>query len=194
MSFYELPDRVPAEFKNAAAGLDSPLLRAELVSEQIHSPEGISKDSLAFATEAPNKASETKNRGVGRLVFIYDKKQSETWGGNMRIIAYGKSPMKESERGVQEDDSHWYWGMLIRALINHGAKFINEAGTVTTIKSKGMGSIAEDTTSTEIEIRASWTPVDGDFGPHFAAWQDLIAGMAGFNPDGEVVVELRKAQ
>lgn len=194
MSFYELPERVPAEFKNAAAGLESALFRNELRSEQIHSPEGISKDSLAFATEVPNKASENKDRGVGRLVFIYDKKQNETWGGNMRIIAYGKSPLTEAERGVHDDDSHWYWGMLIRALHNHGAKFINEAGTVTTIKSKGMGSIAEDTENTEIEIRASWTPVDGDFAPHFAAWQDLIAGMAGFSPDGEIVVELRKAQ
>jgi hypothetical protein len=190
MSFYKFDSDVPAEFAQAAASLAEPILRKELKVEQIQSPQGIAPHALAFSAEIPNKASESKNRGVGRIVFIYDDSQIETWGGNMRIIAYGKSPLMEVEQGVQDDPTHWYWGTLTRALSFHGAEYINEAGTVTVMTSKGMGSLLEDSPTNEIELRASWSPTDGNFSSHFAAWQDLIAGMAGYSPDGDSVVQI----
>lgn len=190
MSFYKFDSEVPTEFSQAADSLAKPTLRSELEIEQIASPNGIAPHALAFSAEIPNKASESRNRGVGRIVFIYDESQNETWGGNMRIIAYGKSPLMEVEQGVHEDPTHWYWGTLTRALKLHGAIYSHEAGTVTVMTSKGMGSLSEDNPTNEIELRASWTPMDGDFGLHFAAWQDLIAGMAGYSPDGDSVISL----
>jgi hypothetical protein len=53
-----------------------------------------------------------------------------------------------------------------------------------------MGSLANDPNSTEVEIRASWSLVEDNLGPHLAAWQDLIASMAGFGMDGEGVTRL----
>ena len=190
MSFYKLDSEVPEEFSLAAESLAEPILRKELSIEQIQSPPGIAPHALAFSAEIPNKASESKNRGVGRIVFIFDATHIETWEGNMRIIAYGKSPLMEVEQGVHDDPTHWYWGTLTRALSLHGAKYTNEAGTVTVMTSKGMGSLSEDHPTNEIELRASWTPTDGNFSAHFAAWQDLIAGMAGYSPDGDSVVSI----
>ena len=190
MSFYKLDSEVPEEFSLAAESLAEPILRKELSIEQIQSPPGIAPHALAFSAEIPNKASESKNRGVGRIVFIFDATHIETWGGNRRRIAYGKSPLMEVEQGVHDDPTHWYWGTLTRALSLHGAKYTNEAGTVTVMTSKGMGSLSEDHPTNEIELRASWTPTDGNFSAHFAAWQDLIAGMAGYSPDGDSVVSI----
>jgi len=78
------------------------------------------------------------NRGVGRIVFLHDPDQFETWGSNMRVIAYGKSPL-ENDMGVEEDVAHYWWAELMRALKVQGATFTNEAGTVTKMSSTGYG-------------------------------------------------------
>jgi len=189
MTFYALDQDAPAQFAAAALSLANPALRPELNTSQIPAPAQIAPWALAFAAQAPNPADTPMNRGVGRIVFLHDPKQFETWGSNMRVIAYGKSPL-ENDIGIEDDTAHYWWSELMRALKLNGAKFINEAGTITKMSSTGMGSLANDPNSTEVEIRASWSLVEDDLGPHLAAWQDLIASMAGFGMDGEGVTRL----
>jgi hypothetical protein len=189
MSFYALDSDAPAQFAAAALSLTEPALRSELETSQIPAPDRIAPWALAFASQAPNPADTPMNRGVGRIVFLHDPEQFDVWGSNMRVIAYGKSPL-ENDMGVEEDVAHYWWSELMRALNTHGATFTNEAGTVTKMSSTGMGSLANDPNSSEVEIRASWSPTDDDLGKHFAAWQDIIASMAGFGMDGEGVTRL----
>jgi len=189
MSFYKLELDAPAQFAAAALSLGEPVLRFELTTSQIPAPERIAPWALAFAAQAPNPADTPMNRGVGRIVFLYDPEQFDTWGSNMRVIAYGKSPL-ESDLGIEDDVAHFWWEELVRALKNHGAEYSHEAGTVTKMSSTGMGSLANDPSASEVEIRASWSPQHDELGPHFAAWQDLIASMAGFGIDGEGVTRL----
>jgi hypothetical protein len=189
MSFYALDSDAPAQFAAAAISLTEPALRSELETSQIPAPDRIAPWALAFAAQAPNPADTPMNRGVGRIVFLHDPEQFDVWGSNMRVIAYGKSPL-ENDMGVEEDVAHYWWSELMRALNTHGATFTNEAGTVTKMSSTGMGSLANDPNSSEVEIRASWSPTDDDLGKHFAAWQDIIASMAGFGMDGEGVTRL----
>lgn len=189
MSFYKLELDAPAQFAAAALSLGEPVLRAELNTSQIPAPERIAPWALAFAAQAPNPADTPMNRGVGRIVFLYDPEQFDTWGSNMRVIAYGKSPL-ESDLGIEDDVAHFWWEELVRALKNHGAQYSHEAGTVTKMSSTGMGSLANDPSTSEVEIRASWSPQHDELGPHLAAWQDLIAAMAGFGIDGEGVTRL----
>jgi hypothetical protein len=189
MSFYALDSDAPAQFAAAALSLTEPALRSELETSQIPAPDRIAPWALAFAAQAPNPADTPMNRGVGRIVFLHDPEQFDVWGSNMRVIAYGKSPL-ENDMGVEEDVAHYWWSELMRALNTHGATFTNEAGTVTKMSSTGMGSLANDPNSSEVEIRASWSPTDDDLGKHFAAWQDIIASMAGFGMDGEGVTRL----
>lgn len=189
MSFYKLELDAPAQFAAAALSLGQPILRSELNTSQIPAPEKIAPWALAFAAQAPNPADTPMNRGVGRIVFLYDPEQFDTWGSNMRVIAYGKSPL-ESDLGIEEDVAHFWWEELVRALKNHNAKYSHEAGTITKMTSTGMGSLSNDPGTSEVEIRASWSPQEDELGPHLAAWQDLIAGMAGFGIDGEGVTRL----
>jgi hypothetical protein len=189
MSFYKLDQEAPAQFAAAALSLGEPILREELTTEQIPAPHKIAPWALAFAAQAPNPADTPMNRGVGRIVFLYDEDQHETWGSNMRVIAYGKSPL-ENDLGIEEDVAHFWWEELMRSLKNHGALFSHEAGTVTKMTSTGMGSLANDPNASEVEIRASWSPQHDELGPHLAAWQDLIASMAGFGLDGAGVTRI----
>ena len=193
MTFYELPEDSPTEFIAAAMGLVEPVLRVELETEQIAAPVNIAPHALAFATHVPNPANTPTNRGVGRIVFLYDESHFETWGSNMRVIAYGKSPL-ELDMGIEEDVANYCWEWLTRALELHDAKYSHAAGTITKIVSTGMGTLSQDPSSSEVEIRASWSPQDANFGPHLAAWQDLIAGMAGFELGATGVTRLASGQ
>jgi len=193
MSFYELEADVPAEFALAAMALEEPFLRSEVETTQIPSPKGIAPTALAFAAEVPNKADTAISRGVGRIVFIHDPKQFDVWGSNFRVIAYGKSPV-ETDTHRDEDPAHYYWNLLIRALDKHNVKYLNEAGTITKMTSTGMGSLSNEAAASEVELRASWSPKEADFGNHFAAWQDLIATMAGNLLEGEDVAPLARSK
>jgi hypothetical protein len=190
MSFFEPTPDAPAQFNAASITLTEPYLRAELNSSQIPAPDRIAPWALAFAAQAPNPADTPMNRGVGRIVFLYDPEQFDTWGSNLRVIAYGKSPL-ENDLGIEDDAAHFWWGQLTQALSNHGASYSHEAGTVTKMSSTGMGALANDPSASEVEMRASWSPQEDDLGPHFAAWQDLIAAMAGFGISGEDVIRLQ---
>ncbi|NCA07161.1 MAG: DUF3000 family protein [Micrococcales bacterium] len=193
MSLYKLDHEAPDQFKLAAMGLTDSMLRPELETLQIPAPKDIAPIALAFSAQVPNPADTPMNRGVGRIVFLFDSKEFETWGSNMRVIAYGKSPL-ENDVGIQDDAANYWWHWLMRALEHRGAKFSHEAGTVTKMSSTGMGALATDREQTEIEIRASWSPQEDDLGPHLAAWQDLISGMAGFEIGGEGVARIARAQ
>ena len=189
MSFYKLDSEAPAQFAAAALSLAEPFLREELTTSQIPAPAQIAPWALAFAAQAPNPADTPMNRGVGRIVFLHDPTQFDAWGSNMRVIAYGKSPL-ENDLGIEEDVAHFWWARLEQALRMHGAQYSHEAGTVTKMTSTGMGTLSNDPNSSEVEIRASWSPQSDELGPHLAAWQDLIAAMAGYGMDGEGVTRL----
>ncbi len=193
MSLYKLDPKAPAQFKAAAMGLTELMLRNELETVQIPAPKEIAPYALAFSAQVPNPADTPMNRGVGRLVFLHNPEEFDTWGSNMRIIAYGKSPL-ESDVAMQEDAANYWWEWLMRALDYRGAKYSHEAGTITRMTSTGMGALATDRENTEIEIRASWSPTEDDLGSHLGAWQDLISGMAGYPIGGEGVARIARAQ
>lgn len=193
MSLYNVPDDLPSEFAEACLGLAEPKLRAELDTVQIDAPDKIAPFALAFAAQVPNRAETPMNRGVGRIVFIYDQSQSETWGSNMRVIAYAKSPY-ENEMALEDDYANFCWELLTRSLARNQVRYSHEAGTVTKMTATGMGSLSDEKVGSEVEIRASWSPTDLDLGAHFAAWQDLVAGLAGFSVEGETIIQLKKAQ
>jgi hypothetical protein len=193
MSIFEFEKEVPAQFASAALGLTAELKRSELETHQIPSPANIAEHALAFSTHKPNPADTPNNLAAGRIVFLYDPSQFETWGSNMRVIAYGKSPL-ESDVVEDNDYANYWWGTLELALQQHGALFSHSAGTITKMISTGVGGLGTEPVHTEIELRASWSPTQDNLAPHFAAWQDLIADMAGFHIGGEDVVKMARAK
>lgn len=193
MTLFEFEKEVPAQFATAAMGLSDKLLRSELETHQIPSPEKIAPFALAFATHAPNPAETPNNRAAGRIVFLHDPSQFDIWGSNMRVIAYGKSPLAADVIDDTEYAKYW-WGTLELALVNHGAKYSASAGTITKMISTGVGSLGNEPVHTEIELRASWSPLEDSLAEHFAAWQDLIADMAGFEIAADGVINIARAK
>ena len=193
MNLFELDPKVPPQFAVAVQGINYSLLREELETHQIPAPEKIAPNALAFSTHKPNPAETPSNRAAGRIVFLHDPKEFETWGSNMRVIAYGKSPL-ETDVADQGDYAQYWWGTLELALKSHGAKYVNGAGTITKMISTGVGALDGEPVHSEVELRASWSPTEDDLAPHFAAWQNLIAEMAGFHIGGEDVVKMANAR
>jgi len=193
MSIFEFDKEVPAQFASAAMSLRQELLRSELETHQIPAPDKIAQFALAFSTHRPNPAETPTSRAAGRIVFLYDTDQFDTWGSNLRVIAYGKSPL-ESDIIDDADYAQYWWGTLELTLAKHGAQFTHSAGTITKMISTGVGTLQNEPVHTEIELRASWSPTEDNFAPHFAAWQDLVAEMAGFHLGGEEVIKMANAK
>jgi hypothetical protein len=86
------------------------------------------------------------------------------------------------------------WAWLTEALETHGAAFGAASGTVTRVASESFGAIATEPSSAQIEIRASWTPLDEAFGEHLMAWCDLLCTTAGLPPvaPGVTTLPLRR--
>jgi hypothetical protein len=129
---------------------------------------------------------------TGRLILLYDPRGNDIWRGEFRCVTFGQAD-------VTPDMIHdpflagvgWSW--LMDALHSRGASFAEESGTITTTSSTPFGSKQEEPQQSQIEIRASWTPVldqDHPLTTHLDAWQDLLGEIAGLPPDDDTVISL----
>ncbi|MEJ7703518.1 MAG: DUF3000 family protein [Geodermatophilaceae bacterium] len=59
---------------------------------------------------------------------------------------------------------------------------------MTQTASTRFGDIAGPETSIDIELRASWTPLETDLVPHVRAWVDVLSAAAGLPPPGVSVL------
>jgi hypothetical protein len=83
------------------------------------------------------------------------------------------------------------WGWLIDALDGQTAGYRAIGGTITLTTSSRFGGLSGPTT-TDLEIRASWTP-EGEPDKHLEAWCALLASTAGLPPVGVAAMPLRRA-
>ena len=67
------------------------------------------------------------------------------------------------------------------------------SGTVTQTSSARFGDIAGPQRSDDVELRASWTPLDENLRPHAEAFCELIASAAGLPPVGVAALGQRHA-
>lgn len=117
----------------------------------------------------------------GRLVLLHDPAGQEAWNGDFRIVTMTRAEL-EPEIAGDPMLSEVGWAWLMDSLQTHGAGFAEPSGTVTRCASQYFGGLAERASSTEIEVRASWTPADGRFERHLTAWADLLCVCAGLPP------------
>ena len=81
------------------------------------------------------------------------------------------------------------WSWLTGALEARGLSYGEPGGTVTMAGSHYFGGLAERRPTTQIEIRASWTPGEGvggvpDTAAHLSAWCELLCQIGGLPPAG----------
>lgn len=159
--------------------------REEILLTQIPSPKGIAPEAIAISAEIAHETA--SDHGVSRLVFCRDPQMPEGWHSEFRIIGYAKSPI-ELEMAKDDYTSSMPWEWLRDSLRAAGAQFGHEAGTTTTVVSTGHGALVSQPQHGELEIRASWAPLDFDFSNHLNGWIELVAMISGLPPeDGKVV-------
>lgn len=175
----EIDEGAPAEFRLAVESLRAASVRDELVLRQIDAPGKLAKHEVAFSANIDAASTDVAtDLGTGRFVLLWDPEEPEPWGSRFRVITFAKSPL-ETDIGADEQIADVAWAWLTEALQNRHANFIAEAGTATRIISSGYGALSNQSDHAELEIRASWSPVDTNANAHLEAWQDLVCIMSG---------------
>ena len=125
-------------------------------------------------------------------MLLHDPAGHEAWQGTFRVVTYVRAEL-EHEMAADPLLPGVGWAWLTEALDGHGAGFAAASGTVTRVASESFGAIAGEPASAQIEIRASWTPLDDAFEAHLLAWCDLLCTTAGLPPLAPGVVTLPTA-
>ena len=172
------PAGLPAAFRRAVAGLSGVDLRPEVIIAELPAPQRLAPHAVAMHASV-NRAGE--ELADGRLVVLHDPAGQETWEGDTRCVAYVQASLDlEIASDPMLPGVGWAW--LIEALELAGAEHRAAGGTVTRTTSERFGALAEHPTAAEVEIRASWSPVGDDLGPHLVAFAELLCAAAGLPP------------
>jgi Protein of unknown function (DUF3000) len=173
------PDRtepdIPAAFIRAVDSLRSARLRAEVALDLTPPPKRLAPHSFALTAEVSGEAAS------GRLVLLHDPVGQEAWHGQFRLVTYIRAGL-EAEMATDPFILGVGWAWLTEALAGRRAPYTAASGTVTRVASESFGAMADEPPTAEIEIRASWTPLDPDLAPHALAWGDVLTLAAGLAP------------
>lgn len=169
---------VPGAFRDAVASLYDRLTRPEVVIEEMPPPRRLAP--YAAALEA-SVIGDNDVLADGKLLVLYDPEGTRAWPGPFRVVIYVNA---ELDPEIADDPliGSVSWSWLGEALDEHGATHHSISGTVTRNITEGFGEKADRPTSTELEMRASWTPEGGDLAGHAAAWCDVLCSVAGLPP------------
>ncbi len=169
---------VPATFRRAVESLRLAEVRPEIEFEDLPAPQRLAPHAAAIGASVYRDDDEL---AVGRLILLYDPEGQRGWEGPFRLVAYVRADM---EPEITSDPllGPVAWSWLTEALDTHHADYSAAGGTVTRAVSEGFGNKAEDPVTTELELRASWSPAQEDLSGHVAAWCDLMCVAAGIPP------------
>lgn len=168
----------PAVFTRAAESMRLAEVRPEIELEDLPAPQRLAPYAAAIGASVYRDDDEL---AVGRLILLYDPEGQRGWEGPFRLVAYVRADM---EPEITSDPllGPVAWSWLTEALDAHQADYSAAGGTVTRAVSEGFGNKAEDPVTTELELRASWSPAQEDLSGHVAAWCDLMCLAAGMPP------------
>jgi Protein of unknown function (DUF3000) len=148
---------LPEVFAAAVGGIAALRPRAGLEFEPLPAPRRLAACSHALSvTAAEHRAEGEVELGSGRFVLLYEPEGHEEWGGSWRCVTLLQA---ELEPEMADDpllaDVTWSW--LREAL--SGLSCAALGGTVSRCASSGFGELADEGTSTSVELRASWSPM-----------------------------------
>jgi hypothetical protein len=168
----------PEDFRSALRSLRAATPRPEVVLAETPAPQRLAPHAVAMTADVLVGDEEL---ATGRLVLLHDPAGHEAWQGTFRVVTYVRADL-EPEIAADPLLPGVGWAWLTEALDSHGAAFTAASGTVTRVASESFGAMSEQPGSAQIEIRASWTPLDDAFDAHLLAWCDLLCTTAGLPP------------
>jgi hypothetical protein len=163
-------------------------VRREAVIERIRPPQRLAPWSFAIAVDvdpisARGADANLADGSTGRLVVLYDPDGAEAWDGEIRLVAYAQADLAADMAGDPLLPAvGWSW--LTESLTQHGAAHTAVGGTVTQTTSTRFGDVHGPRTTTQLELRGSWTALDNDLSAHLLAFVELLAAAAGLPPEG----------
>lgn len=185
------PSAEPPEFAAAITAVRAVPSGPHLALREIPAPQGLAPHAFALTADVDPDMN-IAGPGTGRLVLLYDEQPPATWGGRFRIVAFGQAPIETTVGDNREfADLAWVW--LRESLEAHATEYTALSATVTRTYSTGYGLLDEHEDGAEIELRASWTPTDGNLAAHVLAWGEMMLRMSGHPPSREGAVRLRPA-
>lgn len=176
---------VPERFRVSVEVLRGALAdsgRAGLALHEVPAPRRLAPHAVAVAAEVLRGDDEIAS---GRFVVLHDPDGQEGWGGDTRVIALVQADV-DAEMAADAALGEVGWSWLTESLTDRGADYTAAGGTVTRTVSTRFGQLAEHDEASEVEIRASWTPLGAelDLVRHLGAWCDLLCATAGLPPPG----------
>lgn len=180
-----------AVFDELIASASSARLRDEVQVTSIPAPSGLAPFAYALSADVnPARHSDDAELGTGRLIMLFDPDSADGWGGTVRVICYAQAPL-EPEIGLDPFVADVAWSWLVDALAARGAHYTAASGTATKVLSTGYGELSSQGSGAQIELRASWTPLDSDLAAHVEGWIELLCMVAGYPPAAEGVAVLQ---
>lgn len=177
-------------FDALIASVDRATLRSELDVRSIPAPTGLAPYSYALAADVnPARHEDDSDLGTGRLLVLFDPDAPEGWNGTVRIVCFAQAPL-EVDIGLDPFVADVTWAWLTDALETRGARYAAASGTATKVLSTGYGELAAQGSGAQLELRASWTPLDDDLSSHVEGWSELLCMIAGYPPTPEGVAPL----
>ncbi|MGB0102393.1 MAG: DUF3000 domain-containing protein [Nocardioides sp.] len=191
----------PQEFRDAVETMHAARLRPEIFCEEMPAPQRIAP--FASALSADVTVDET-DVGTGRIILLHDPAGNDAWDGTFRCVAYARAEV-DIEQAIDPMLAEVGWSWLTEALDAHGASYAAMSGTVTRVSTESFGGMSEEGGTAQLEIRASWTPLQPedapdlaplDLAPHVEAWGELLCTAVGLPPvpDGVAVMPSRRGQ
>lgn len=183
----EWRDTPPEAFERLLAQVRSARLRPEIVVEETPAPQRLAPWAVALSADV---VVDEEELATGRLVLLHDPAGQDAWQGRSRLVVYARATLENDIAGDPLLASvAWTW--LTEALAAQGAAYLVPSGSVTVVTTESFGTMREEPVSAQVEIRASWTPVDGAaVEPHVVAWGELLCAAAGLPPLPHGVVPL----
>lgn len=175
----------PPAFQAAVQALRGSRLRPQIEIEPTRAPQRLAPH--AYALEA-TVVDGDQDLADGRLVLLHEPDGHDAWRGTFRLVTLVRAEL-EAEMAADPLLPEVCWSWLTGALSARGLSYGEPSGTVTRASSHYFGGLSERPATSQIEIRASWTPREGlggvpDTAGHLASWCDLLAQVAGLPPAG----------
>jgi hypothetical protein len=165
--------------------------RDEIILEEVPAPQKLATYSFAFTADVSNGLSGDEEDEVasGRFVILHEPGGQETWESEFRCVTFLRADV---DLAMQEDpllpEVGWSW--LLESLEALGCEYTAASGTVTRVSSASFGKLSPRNDESEIEIRASWSPIitsSAEMIKHVEAWCNLIGEVSGLPPTAEGV-------
>lgn len=179
---------LPETFTRAVSAFQQASTREEILLEEVKAPEKLATYAHALGATVLRRGDEV---ATGRLVLLHEPAGYDAWEGDTRLVSYITA---EIEPDMAGDPllPQVAWGWLTDALDAHTDGYHAIGGTVTLTTSSRFGGLSGPAT-TDLELRASWTPLRVPVEKHLEAWFSLLASAAGLPPVGVAAMPLRRA-